>query len=184
MRGGTVAAAVQTANDSAGMTSVSTPSCEAMGKTDAGTVLVHLPHRPDWRCMVCDTPWPCAVRQADLAAAVQSGNGRAVGLMLMSNVLAAWLDQPDACPGCLVAPFFHWLTDDLYTLMVAGRSGKATLDSPMTHDRPGAPVPRARPPRRNFAEATHVPDCRARRPAPADLAQCLHGDVQQGSELG
>ncbi|GAA3273580.1 hypothetical protein Dvina_37460 [Dactylosporangium vinaceum] len=108
--------------------------------------------RRDWRCATCATPWPCAIGQANLTATVHAGNGPGVGLALASAIGRAWLDQPDACPGCLIGQFLHWISDDLYA-MIATEPGAPTA-TPTAHDNL-----RTRPSPRTRTPAQHLPDC-------------------------
>jgi hypothetical protein len=148
----------------------------------------HQPRRPDWCCATCGTPWPCAIRQADLTAAVYAGNGLGVGLTLTGNVAAAWLDQPGACPGCLTGQFFGWIDDDLYALIVAASAAPAAAccDGSTAHDGMADPAPdaepRARPCRRPVRLAVHLPDCPAAPSEPDRIAPKAGLDSRQGGD--
>ena len=141
-----------------------------ISRTDPGSARLmagHQPLRPDWRCVTCATPWPCAIQRAILSALAYAGNGRGVGLTLTSNVACAWLDQPGTCPGCLTRQFLGWITDDLYALIVAddidAAPGPATPDSPPMRDsvtgRAPDDKPQTRPRSRPFTPAAHLPNC-------------------------
>ncbi|GAA2338950.1 hypothetical protein [Dactylosporangium salmoneum] len=142
----------------------------------AWLMAAHQPRRPGWCCATCGTPWPCAIQQADLTAAVYAGNGRGVGLTLTANVACAWLDQPDACPGCVTGQFFGWVDDDLYALIIAepDAPAAATCDSSTAHDGVTGLAPdaeaQARPSRRPVRLAAHLPDCPAAPPEPGRTA--------------
>ncbi|MER7277977.1 hypothetical protein ABT369_26400 [Dactylosporangium sp. NPDC000244] len=154
----------------------------------AWLMAAHQPRRPAWCCATCATPWPCAVQQASLTAAVYAGNGRGVGLTLTGNLAAASLDQPGACPGCLTQQFFSWISDDLYALIVADPSASVTGDGSATRDRfaeqPPDDEPGARPRSRTFTPAGHLPNCPNMPPASARLGSPDGADACLGGGRG
>ncbi|GAA3449628.1 hypothetical protein [Dactylosporangium matsuzakiense] len=126
-----------------------------LSRTDPGVVRLvaeHQPVRPGWRCATCTTPWPCAIGQANLTATIHAGNGFGVGLALAGAIGRASLDQPDACPGCLTGQLLGWISDDLYTLMVAAPDDHSPAPTP--HD-----APRTRRHLRTRIPARHLPAC-------------------------
>ncbi|WP_432976697.1 hypothetical protein [Dactylosporangium sp. CA-233914] len=111
-----------------------------------------------------------------------------MGLTLTGNLARAWLDQPDACPGCLIWQFFSWIDDDLYALIVAqpAAPGAAPCDGSATHDGMAEPAPGPRPQTAPYLQSlkltAHLPNCPAAPQAPDRIAPHGGVDARQGGD--
>jgi hypothetical protein len=65
---------------------------------------VHVPLRPDWRCVKCDAHWPCHTRRRQLTAEF-TGASASLGLYLASCMVDAAADLPDTSAGCSTGSF-------------------------------------------------------------------------------
>jgi hypothetical protein len=101
-------------------------------------------------------------------------------LALSSAMLNAWLDKPDACPGCLFHQFFSWAdlrtpTTPADTTPPQSQPGSATGPASMTN-RPRAGVPVDEEPEA-LTRRLRALDNGPPHMAPCPLAQQGTGDV-------
>ncbi len=71
---------------------------------------VHAPTRPQWSCVGCSAPWPCASRRRQLVAEYPDDLLPAA-LYLASCLVEAAHDLPEAPAGVLYRRFLGWLPE-------------------------------------------------------------------------